>query len=66
MEQKKSRIPNPPEPTEEEIQQYASTKRRSFYVEDDLWYSLQSKLWAKKSNASRWIREQIEEYLAKH
>ena len=49
---------------QEEVKE--ASKRRSFYVEDDLWYPLQSKLWARKSNASRWIREQIEEYLYKN
>lgn len=51
------------EQNKEEVKE--ASKRRSFYVEDDLWYALQSRLWAKKSNASKWIREQIEEYLAK-
>ena len=50
----------------EQETEYVPAKRRSFYVEDELWYPLQSKLWAKKSNASRWIREQIEEYLYKN
>lgn len=39
------------------------SKRRSFYVDDELWYPFLSKLWSEKSNASRWIREMIEWYL---
>lgn len=39
-------------------------KRRSFYVDDELWYPFLSKLWSEKSNASKWIREMIKWYLS--
>lgn len=51
--------PQAPQPTEAD----PPYTRRSFYVEDALWFPFQSKLWANRTNASRWIREQIEAYI---
>jgi hypothetical protein len=39
------------------------SKRRTFYVEDALWFKFQSKLRGEGINASRWIREIVEWYL---
>jgi hypothetical protein len=39
------------------------SKRRSFYVEDALWFKFQSKLRGEGINASKWIREMIDWYL---
>lgn len=45
-------------------QQTNDTKKRGVYIEDSLWFALQSELRSHGSDVSKWFRAQARKYLA--